>query len=56
MLGASLLGSQLYLVEPHDPPTLAASLALALLASMVACVGPARRAAAVDPMEVLRAE
>jgi putative ABC transport system permease protein len=55
-LGATLLRSQLYLVEPHDPLTLAASLAIALAAAIVACVVPARRAAAVDPMDVLRAE
>jgi predicted permease len=56
MLGARLLGSQLYLVEPHDPLTLTATVALALLAAIAACVGPARRAAALDPMDVLRAE
>lgn len=49
-----LLGGLLFGVEPLDPPTLAAA-ALALLAvAALAAWLPARRAAAVDPVRVLR--
>jgi putative ABC transport system permease protein len=46
----------LFSVEPTDPPTyLAVAFTLAVVA-LLACLAPARRAAAIDPMRALRAE
>jgi ABC-type antimicrobial peptide transport system permease subunit len=50
------LSSQLYGVSPLDPLTYAVVASALLAAAAVASYLPARRAAAVDPMEVLRAE
>ena len=51
-----LLQALLYEVTPTDPVTFSvATLALAVV-SLVACLNPARRAMAVDPMTVLRHE
>jgi len=46
----------LYGVRPHDGWTLAGAAALLFLCGMLASYVPARRAAAVDPMEALRSE
>ena len=43
-------------VSPLNPPVLAGVSALLGLVVLVACLAPARRAANVDPMEVLRSE
>jgi len=51
-----LLGSLLYGVNPHDPATFLAATFAALLAALIACFLPARRATEVDPMISLRAE
>ncbi|MGI8772806.1 MAG: ABC transporter permease [Acidobacteriaceae bacterium] len=48
--------SLLYQTQLADPLTLFASIALLLTAALLAAVLPARRAAAVDPMQVLREE
>jgi predicted permease len=46
----------LFAVEPTDPPTyVAVAVALAIVAAL-ACLAPARRAAAIDPMRALRAD
>ena len=53
---ARLLESQLYQVQPHDPAVL---LIIALVlggCATFACLVPARRAAGVDPLTVLREE
>jgi putative ABC transport system permease protein len=50
------LRSQLYGVSPLDPLTYAAVAAGLVLAAALASYLPARRAARVDPMEVLRAD
>ena len=52
----SWLSGFLYGVDPNDPRTLATVSALLLTVALVACLLPARRATAVDPVEVLRAE
>jgi putative ABC transport system permease protein len=53
-IAATLLHSQLYGVEPRDPITYAAALALLVLSAIAACWIPARRAAALDPVEAMR--
>jgi putative ABC transport system permease protein len=46
----------LFAVEPTDPPTyVAVAITLAVVAAL-ACLAPARRAAAIDPMRALRAD
>ena len=51
-----LVGNLLYGVNPHDPSTFAVAAMVALVAAMIACFLPARRATQVDPMISLRAE
>ena len=51
-----LLRSLLYEVSAVDPLTFATVVLLLLLAGMLACYLPARRAAKIDPMEALRYE
>jgi len=53
---ARLVQSQLFGVEPFDPLTMAAVLALMVLVAAAAAWLPARRAARVDPASVLRAQ
>ena len=43
-------------VSPEDPATLAAVLAVLAAVTTAACVGPARRAAALDPVAALRSD
>ena len=50
------LASLLFETEPRDPLTLAGAAVVLGLAAMFAALGPARRAARVDPATVLRAE
>jgi ABC-type antimicrobial peptide transport system permease subunit len=50
------LQSLLFAVSPTDPITFATAASVLLAAALVACLVPARRAAAVDPVEVLRDE
>jgi len=51
-----LLQGILYGVEPLDPMTFAGTTAVLLTVAIAAAWLPARRAAAVDPMESMRAE
>jgi len=64
-LGAGLAGaaalsravaSQLYGVDPIDPPTYAAVAAVVAAAALAACAIPASRAASIAPAEAMRAE
>jgi putative ABC transport system permease protein len=48
--------SQLYAIEPLDPPTFAAAAVVMLVAAALAAYLPARRAAHTDPMSALRYE
>ncbi len=51
-----LLRGILYEIEPTDPATFLAVPVLFLVAALLACAGPAVRAARTDPMAVLREE
>jgi hypothetical protein len=52
--GARLLRSAVYPVSPYDPLVLSGVGVLVVVLSIAVCVVPARRAATVDPMDVLR--
>ncbi len=51
-----LMSSLLFGIAPMDPVTYAAVPAVLLAAALLASYVPARRAAAVDPVETLKAE
>ena len=51
-----LVQSMLYGVKPNDPATIAAGVAVLVAVALAATWIPARRAAAVQPMEALRHE
>jgi putative ABC transport system permease protein len=53
---ARLLQSQLYAIGSADPLTYAGGAVLLFTTALAATLGPARRAARVDPMEALRTE
>jgi len=53
---SSLMKSLLFGVTPLDPMTYAVMSLVLLMAAVAACYFPARRAAAVDPVEALRAD
>jgi macrolide transport system ATP-binding/permease protein len=53
---ATLLRHLLFGVQPWDPPTLMTAAFVLVLSALVASYIPARRAASVNPIEVLRAE
>jgi macrolide transport system ATP-binding/permease protein len=55
-LVAGFLRKLLFGVSPWDPATMAAIAAILAVTSLFASFIPARRAAAVDPVEALRAE
>jgi putative ABC transport system permease protein len=54
--GGRVLSSYLYQTAPRDPMIFAAVAVVFLLAGVLACVIPARRATTVDPLIALRAE
>jgi len=56
LLLRKVIASQLFGVSPLDPLTLSVGILLVSLVPMLACYLPARRAARVDPMTVLRSE
>jgi putative ABC transport system permease protein len=49
-----LIRSQLFGVEPSDPVTMAAVIAVMMMVALAAAYLPARRAARVDPIVALR--
>jgi ABC-type antimicrobial peptide transport system permease subunit len=51
-----VLRGLLFGVAPTDPLSFAITIAVLGVAAFVACYGPARRAARIDPMAALRAE
>jgi len=54
--GARLIASFLFATDPRDPLTLVSVTLLLGTIAVIACAGPAFRAARVDPMTTLRAE
>ena len=56
ILGAHLIGSQLYQVHSYDPPTLLLSIGALFAAAAIAGIIPARRASSIEPVTALRAE
>jgi putative ABC transport system permease protein len=56
LAGARVLVSVLYGIPPHDAATFVGVAAILALAAAAACAIPARRAATLDPMVVLRHE
>jgi predicted permease len=51
-----LLGSLLYSVGPRDPMTFVVAPLLLIVAAVIACALPARRASRLDPVETIRAD
>jgi predicted permease len=56
LIGTRALTSVLYEVSPGDPATLGLATLALLAVALVACWLPARRAAAIDPLEAIRHE
>jgi ABC-type antimicrobial peptide transport system permease subunit len=56
LAASRLLKSLLFEVSAFDPLVLALSAILIFLLALLACVLPARRASAVDPLHALRTE
>jgi len=51
-----LIAAQLYKVSPHNPLLLGATAVVLVVAALLACLIPARRATLVNPIQALRAE
>lgn len=51
---ARVIGSLLFEVSPYDPAVTGVAIVVLLVVGMMACLLPARRAAAVEPMEALK--
>jgi predicted permease len=56
LAGARVLRGLLFGVAPSDPASFLVAIAVLGAAAFLACYGPARRAARIDPMTALRAE
>jgi ABC-type antimicrobial peptide transport system permease subunit len=56
ILGGRAMASQLFGVKPYDPEILLLTTAVLGFAALIAALVPARRAAALEPMQALRTE
>jgi putative ABC transport system permease protein len=56
LAGARVLRGLLFGVGPSDPASFIVAVAVLGAAALLACYGPARRAAHIDPIAALRAE
>ena len=56
LLGGKLIASQLFEVKGYDPFALGLAVFLLAACALIAGLIPARRAAAVEPMQALRTE
>jgi putative ABC transport system permease protein len=56
LLMTRVVARLLFAVEPTDPITYAGVIAMLAAVAALACLAPARRAAAIDPMRALRAD
>lgn len=56
LVAGRVLGSILFHVKPDDPATFVMIAGLLALVAVAACLGPARRAASIDPAAALRSE
>lgn len=56
LVAGTLLRSQLFGVEPHDPATLAGCIACIVITIVLASIAPIRRALCVAPQQALRIE
>ena len=56
LTAVTLLRSQLFGVEPHDPATLAACIACIITTIVLASIAPVRRALRIAPQQALRVE
>jgi predicted permease len=56
LAGARVLRGLLFGVGPSDPTSFVVTIAVLGAAALLACYGPARRAARIDPMTALRAD
>jgi putative ABC transport system permease protein len=56
LVAGRVMASQLFQVGRADPAVAAATVALVAIVAALACFVPARRAAGVDPVTVLRGE
>jgi hypothetical protein len=56
IIAGRLLASMLFGVSPHDMPVIITSFSAVTIAALIACLLPARIAARVDPMKMLRHE
>jgi ABC-type antimicrobial peptide transport system permease subunit len=53
---ARVIGSLLFEVSPYDPVVSGMAIGVLMAVGVLACLLPARRAVAVDPMQALRTE
>jgi putative ABC transport system permease protein len=56
LLEGRLVGTLLFGVQPHDPPTLLLAAVVVIAVAFAAVSGPVRRAMRMDPLEALRSE
>jgi len=56
LLEGRLVGTLLFGVQPHDPPTLLLAGVVVIAVAFAAVSGPVRRAMRIDPLEALRSE